>query len=822
MNTVVSELRLTLRTLRKHAGFSAVAVLTIALGIGANSAIFSVVRAVLLRPLPYDQPDRLVVVWSNLVNRDRPKFPLSPPDVRDLQEQTRLFDDFAGVATFEQTLTGGDGDPERIVVAGVTPNFLDLLGVRPVIGRGFEPADAAPIASGTDPSAIPPAAVLLSHELWQRRMGGDRAAVGRTIELNDNTVVVVGVLPPGLALHFGPGSGLAPRVDVWATPQIDIGAWPARRNVIWRVVGRMAPGVTVAQAQAELDGIAARWREAESIRETAGMRLDVFPMLDDLTAPVRPVMLALLGAVGFVLLIACANVSNLMLVRAAAREREFAIRAALGGNRARLVRQLLLESGALAAMGGLLGLLLALGGIQLLLALRPANLPRLDSVGIDAPVLGFTAAATALAALLFGLVPALQASRPRLADSLQDRGRSATLTRQRLFRHGLVVVEVALSVVLLIGAGLMVRSFAALQRVEPGYDPEGLLTFSVSLPGSRYPDPAKEIFYRRLRDQLGALPGVASVSAAFSLPLVESLFSGRYGTEEALADESRYGQADYRAVLPDYFQTMRTRLLAGRPLTEADAADSATVVVVDDKLARILWPGESAVGKRMLVRATSLEPQWVDVVGVVEHQRAHSLAVDGPETVYMTNRYLGTLGALHWIVRGGADPAALAPQIRAVVRGLDPALPVSDVRTMEDRVREAMTGTRFATALIAIFGVIALALASVGIYGVLSYAVRQRTAEIGVRMAFGAEAGNILRLVVGQGMTLTGIGLAGGVVAGFWATRLMRGMLVGVAPTDVPTFAAMSLVFLLTAAAACYIPARRAALVDPVAALREE
>jgi predicted permease len=822
MERWIQDIRYAARSLARQPGFAAIAILTIALGIGANTSIFSVVRAVLLRPLPYENPGRLVIVWSNLVKRHRPKFPMSPPDLRDLREQTRQFTGFAGITTFQQTLTGEGRTPEQIAVAGITANYLDLLGIRPILGRGFLPGEDDPFGANVDPATLPPPSVVISHGLWMRHFGGDPHVLGRTIEINNNSSRVVGVLPPDVAIYFGPGSGLATTVDVWTALRIDVAAWPARRNVIWSVVGRMKPGVTIQQARADVARVSAQLVENDNLRQTAGFRLDIFPMMEDLTAEVRPVVWALFGAVAFVLLIACANVSNLFLVRASGREREFAIRTALGGARSRLVRQLLVESGLLALAGGAAGLLLAFGGIRLLIALRPANLPRLDTIAIDGPVLGFTALVAMTAALLFGLVPALQASRPRMSQALKDRGRSAALAGQRLFQNALVIVEVALSVLLLIGAGLMVRSFVRLQRVDLGYRPDRLLTFNVALPGNRYTAEQRRVFFRSFQERVGALPGVRSMSAAFPLPLIDVQFNGRYGPEEALGDETRYGQADYRAVLPGYFTTMGTRVIAGRAFDESDVTDSAKVAIVDDQLAAVLWPNQSAIGKRMLVRATTLDPQFVEVVGVVAHERAHGIATPGPETVYLTNHYLGDIPTVYWVVRTSGDPAGLAGPVRSTLAAMDPLLPMADVRTMESRVDEAMTGTRFSLVLIGVFGAVALILAAVGIYGVLSYSVRQRAGEFGVRMALGADAGSILRLVVRQGLTLTAWGLVAGVGAGLWATRLMTSLLVGVSPTDPLTFALMTVVLIAAAAAACYAPARRATRVDPVVALREE
>ena len=816
------DLRYAIRSLVRQPAFTAIAVGTIALGIGANTAIFSVVQAVLFRPLPYDSPDRLVVIWSNLTNRNQPKFPLSPPDLRDFQEQATLYEGLGGVVTFTQTLTGGDGDPEVIDVGGTTPNFFEVLGVRPFLGRGFEPADAEPIAPNTNAAAIPPASVILSHELWQRRFGGDDQVIGQSVQVNNNAALIVGVMRPNVELHFGTGSGLTQKVDMWTTPRINVAAWPARRNVIWAVVGRLKPGVSLEQAQAEMDGFTARLREESSLRETAGWQVDVHGMLRELTAEIRPVILALFGAVAFVLLIACANVSNLFLIRASSREREFAIRTALGGSRSHVIRQLLIESGVLAFAGGALGLLLALGGNRILLAMRPANLPRMDTVSIDLSVLGFTALASIAAALLFGLYPAIQVSKPQLTESLKDRGRSSSLSRQRVFRSGIIITEVALCLVLMIGAGLMMRSFMALQRVEPGYDPENLLTFNIALPGNRYPPAEMRIFFNSFERQLLALPGVTNVSAASTVPLQNNVFTGRYGPLEAATDESLYGQAAYRAIRPGYFETMRTDLIEGRLFSPADFADSTPVVLVDEVLASLIAPNESAVGTRLLIRITTLEPVEVEVIGVVEHQRGPSLARDGTEGIYVTNLYAGTFGALAYAVRTTSNPEALVRQVRREIDALDPMLPLSDVRSMEARVDEAMTETRFALALIGAFGVMALALASIGIYGVLSHTVRQRVGEIGVRMALGAHAGNILTLVVRQGLTLTGLGLVVGLIASVWATRLMQSLLVDVPPIDLTTYAVMATVFVVVAIVASWVPARRATRIDPVVALREE
>ena len=820
------DLRYALRALWKAPSFAAIAVLTIGLGIGANTAIFSVVQSVLLRPLPYAEPDQLAFVWANLTIRGVKNWPISPPILEDFRDQATSFDGFAGIFTGQTSLTGDEGDPMQVEIGNMTPNMFSLLGATPLLGRDFNDDDAAPIGANAQgqPNQAPPQAVMLSHELWSARFGADPDILGRSINVGGGTGEIIGVMPPGFKLLVPADTGLSANIDVWLTPRFNVATWPSRANVVWSVIGRLDPGATLEQAQAEMDAIAARQRELDSIHETVGYELEIIPMQTDITEQVRPTLLALLGAVGFVLLIACANVSNLLLVRAQSREGEIAIRSALGGSRARLIRQLLTESTILALLGAAVGLALARGGIALLLAFQPAEFPRLDSVAIDGLVLLFTLLVAFASVVVFGMVPAAQASNPQLADTLKDRGRSSALAQQKLFRNGVVVLEVALSVVLLIGAGLMVRSSIELNRVDPGFTAENVLTFRTQLQGQRYgATEARANFQRELKERLEGLPGVVSASAATPLPLQGVLNSGRYGTEEALTDETAYGQADYRIVTPGYFDTMQTRLLAGRVFSEAEFNDPGhETVMVDAKLANILWPDESAIGQRMLIRVQTVDPQWVEVVGVVEHQRASTLAEDGRETVYFTSRYLNVIGNLTWIVRTNVDPQSLAAQARAQVALMDPLLPVAEVRTMKSYVDQASAPTRFALVLIGVFAVVALVLASVGLYSVLAYIVRQRTAEIGVRMAFGAERSHIMRLIVGQGMIPTLVGIGVGVLGAFWLTQFMASMLVGIPPNDPVTFAGIAVLFAAVAMLASYVPALRATRVDPMVALRAD
>jgi predicted permease len=822
MDSLVNDIKHAIRALLKNPGFTIVACVTIALGIGANAAIFSVVRAVLLQPLPYDEPEELVLVWGEMRTRGVTHFPMSPPDFAAYRDGAEALEGLAAVFTFTVPLTGA-GDPVQVDAAQVTPNFFSLLGIEPVLGRAFVEEDGAPNPPGTFPGqpGTEPGIVMLSHALWQARFGGAPDVIGRSIEVSGVAAQIVGVLPPGFELLMPPTAALSPDTDLWIAARIDYVNAPAN-NVFLRPVGRLRDGATIEQLQPQLDRIAASLLAGDQTKTTAGYAVRAESLHEDLTAGVRPVLLALFGAVVFVLLIACANVSNLLLVRASGRDRELAVRAALGGSRARIVRQLLVESGLLALGGALLGVALASAGVSLLLSLQPDNLPRIGSVRIDGSVLLFTVLAAGGAALLFGMLPAVQGSRPDLADVLKERGSAGSNRARRLVRNGVVVLEVALSLVLLIGAGLMVRSFVELANVDPGFDPEGVLTFTATPGFANYPQAAdRHAFNEELRRRLEGLPGVERASLTTPLPLTGGLFNGRYGPEEALTDPEAFRQASYRTVAPGYFEAMSVRLLEGRTFTEADNTDSASVVVVDSKLAQTLWPGGSAVGERFLIRAVTPEPEWVEVVGVVEHERADDLAADGMEAVYFTERYLGSFGGT-WVVKAGADPAALIPAVRAEVGALDADVPLADVELMETFVGRAMGPTRFALTLIAVFGVTAMLLAAVGLYGVLSFVVRQRTAEIGVRMAFGAEAGSILKLVVAQGLALAGGGVALGLLVALPLTRVMETLLVGVTPTDPLTFAGISALFVAVAALASYLPARRATLVDPVAALREE
>jgi putative ABC transport system permease protein len=822
MSDLLREIRHAFRGLVRSPAFTVAAVLTMGLGIGANTAIFSVVRAVLLQPLPYEDPGRLVLVWGEMTQRNVTYFPHSPPDLVDIREMSTTLEAVAGVVTFPQPLAG-DGEAVQVTVGIVTPNTFSVLGIAPLRGRDFNEEDGAPAQPDAQPgdAGFLNQIAILDHDLWQNRFGGEPGVLGSIIDLGGSPTEVVGVMPPGFRVHMPALAALASDVDVWVAARINYET-ANRSNVFLRMIGRTRPGVTLPQAQADLDRIAATLRERFAVKETSGYALGVVRMHEDIVAGVRPIILALLGAVMFVLLIACANVANLMLVRSSSRERELAVRAAVGGSRWRLVRQVLTESVLLSVAGGVVGTGLAAAGIHVLGLLQPDALPRTAPISMDPLVLLWTGASVLIAAALFGLVPALRASRPAIVDVLREGGRSPGLRGNRLMRNGVIVAEVALSLILLIGAGLMVRTFIALQQVDPGYEPEGVLTFDVPLPFGRYPGADRRAAVtEQLHERLAALPGVESVTAGSPLPLNGALVNGRWGPPEAMTDPQAFRQANYFFVLPGYFEALRTEVVAGRSFTWAEHRDSAAVIVIDERLAEIAFPDRSAVGERLLLRV-STEPESAEVIGVVRHQRHESLAADGRETIYFTDRFGGSFGAT-WAIRTGAgDPARLIDAIRAEVAAIDPLLPVANVRPLVSYVDDAMAATRFALTLMGVFAGIALAMAAIGLYGVLAYTVRQRTAEIGVRMAFGARASTILRLVVSQGLGLSAIGLVIGVGGAVVLTRVMASLLVGVTPTDPLTFAAITLLFMFVAACASFIPAWRASRVDPVRALRQE
>ncbi len=827
------DLTVAARVLCKSPVFALTAVLTIALGVGANTAIFSVTNAVLLRPLPYREPDRLVVVCSDLRKRNVRDFPFSNADFIDLREGTKsVFDDLAGVFTFPLTLQREDGTPEQTNAAVVTVNFFHLLGGRVAYGRDFIDEDAVPNAPAPPPGAQQqgpaptrlPVYAILSYEYFQRRYGGDVSVLGHPMGIAGPQApapIVVGVLQPYFQLYFPPQAQVLSTPDIWIANRLGYDA--AQRNgVSIHAVGRLRPGVTPGQAQAESEKVAASERAQFPILGTADYHIRVEPMRQHMVAEARPAILALMGSVIFLLLVACANVANLLLVRASLRDRELAVRAALGANRWGLMSPILAEAMWLAALGTVGGLALAWAGIRELRSLAPADLPRLDSITIDTSVLAFTALAGLAAAFLFGVTPALRASRPRLMNVLRGISRNTGLGSGSVIRSIVVTAEVALSFVLLVGSGLMFRSFLELVRIDPGFDSRNLLTFVLNGDNGATTPAANAAFVRQVEDRLRAIPRVQSATASFPFPLAGGYSPIRWGKGDALSDPSKFQAADFQIVTPGYFETVHTPLLAGRTFTDADNQPDRRLIIIDDALARKAFPGEPAVGQRILIRLKTPEPEWMEIIGVVAHVRQSSLAVAGREQVYFTDGYGGPGAVNSWTLRVAGDPASYAGQVRAAIKDVSPRLLITDLQPVDELVDHARSQTTFSLLLIGVFAIIAGILAAVGLYGVLSTAVRQRTPEIGVRMALGAGRENIFRLIVGHGLRLSGVGVVIGVVAALLLTRLMARMLVSVKPTDPLTFVAMMLLFLAIATASSWIPANRAAAVDPNKALRED
>jgi len=815
------------RVLAKSPLFTITAVVTIALGLGACTAIFSVTQAVLLQPLPYKDPDRLVIAGMELRQRHVLDLPFSNADYIDLRDGTKnAFEDFCGVFTFQFVIPRDDGTPEQVRMAVATTNFFRVTGGSIALGRDFDDNDGIPQsapAPGAQPGPRLPFIAILSHEYFQRRFGGNAAILGHPLLTSGQpNPLVVGVLAPNFRLYFPPQSNEEPAPDIWIANRLGYDA-DQRNGFSIRAIGRLKPGVSLEQAQAAADKVAAEARKSFLISGTAGYFIRLEPLRQHMVAKVRPAILALMGSAAFLLLIACANVANLLLVRASLRERELAVRAAIGGSRWRLIVPLLTEAVVLAFVGALAGLALAWAGIHVLRALAPADLPRFESVQMNSYIMGFTALTCLAAIAIFGMVPAWRASRPGIANLLRGSSRNAGLLGGSALRNAVVMVEVALSFVLLVGSGLMFRSFFELQHTDPGFDPHHLLTFRIAGNPRNADTPEKRAsFVRQVQDRLRAIPGVESVTASSPFPLAGGFSPIRWGTEEALADASKFQATDNEIVVPGYFEALHVPLLAGRTFTDDDNLPGRNVVVIDQVLANKAFHGQSAVGKRILIRIRTPEAEWVEVIGVVAHQHEESLTEPGREQVYFTDAFVGSDRVGSWAIRTGNDPTNYGNSIRSAVKEVDSQVLVTEMQPVDSLIDQAQSGTRFSLVLIGAFAVIAGLLAGVGLYGVLSTAVRQRTSEIGVRMALGAEPGRIFKLVVGQGFRLIAIGISAGLIAAFALTRLLNAMLVGVKATDPVTFIAMALVFVLIGALASWMPARRAAALDPSLALRDE
>ncbi|HJQ26937.1 MAG TPA: ABC transporter permease [Blastocatellia bacterium] len=805
MATLIHDLRYAVRLLVRQPGFTLTALLALAIGIGATTIIFSVVNAVLLRPLPFPQAQRILRIEEQHGQTERTTN-LTYASFIDLAAQAETVEHLAACRFSTANLTDGI-EPRQVSVLAVSAGYFSALGVVPVLGRTFLPAEDLPEGGNV---------VMLSHQLWQQRYGADPDFIGKTIKLGSSVATVVGVMPQG----FRAGYPLAGQYDLWV-PLVATGNLRAnRRSHLLGVIARIKPNVTLEQARAELNTIARRI-EQQNPGIDPDMNLSAVGLQDRLVAPLRQTLLVFFCAVGLLLLIACANVANLLLARAATREKEMAIRAALGAGRLRLVRQVLTESALLAAAGGTLGLLLTVWGTQLVRQLDPTNFPRINEVSLDVRVLGFALLVSLLTGLLFGLAPALQLPRQALYETLKDGGRGNTGVRRAWLRQALVVAEVALTLVLLIGAGLLASSFVRLMQVNRGFDPTDVLTISLNLPASKYPTGAQQTtILKQMLEHVAAAPGVRSAGLISVLP-----FTGGPATDFVIegrppVEANQEPVADIRICDADYFRTLSIPLRAGRTFTERDNAEAPRVLLINEEMARRYWPGESPLGQRVTMKDWG-PPLTGEVVGVVGDVKADGLDSETRPMIYWPYpQFPGTFNNL--VIRAAGEPRDVVAAVKSEVWLVDHEQPLSRIQTMEEVIAGSVAPRRFNMLLLGIFAALALTLAAIGLYGVIAYTVAQRTHEIGVRMALGAQSRDVLRLVILQGGSLALIGVGAGLLAALALTRAMASLLYGVSATDPLTFVLIPLLLTLVALLACYLPARRASKVDPLVALRYE
>jgi putative ABC transport system permease protein len=818
MNELIQDLKYGIRKLTERPVFTLTAVITLALGIGANSAVFTVVSEVLIRPLPYKDPGQLVVATNKYEQQGHTESGFSILDLDDLKQRCDAFENISLIAAISGNLTGGDR-PERIHSRGVTPDFFEMLGVSPALGRFFTSADYQPGITEM---------VVLSHGLWERRFGRDAGVIGRRIRIDGDSYEIIGVMPPEFR-HPGPETEA--EVEVWYPAGFKAAPFPppARSDRRLAMVARLKPGVTLRQAQDEVDAAASALRaEFPDAYPSSGWRIELSPLSTHIVGEIRPALLILMGAVGCVLLISCTNVANLLLVRASEREQEVAIRSALGAGSSRLIRQFLTESVLLSMSGGALGFLLAVMGVKVLVALKPADVPRLGDVTRDPSVLLFTMALAVVTGVAFGIYPAVYASRVNLNETLKESGRatSGSVRRNRM-RSLLAVAGFAFTAVLLIGAGLLIRSFMLLQRVDPGFDTSNVLTMELAIPYPNQPDAGKYVrgpkrveFYRQILDRVREVPTVQLAGLTSILPLsgvnLDRIITVEGPEVRGPGDEVH---AEMRAVSPEYFKAMGIQLVAGRHFTEFDNAGAPGVAIVNETMARRLWPDRDALDKRFKLGGALSKNPWLSIVGIVRDVKSKGLDSEPQSEMFLSYAQSAPV-IVTLVARATGNPSQVLLAMEDEVRSLDPDQPVFNVRTMEELMAKVTGPRRFSMFLFGVFAAIALVLAAVGIYGVISYSVSQRTHEIGIRMALGAGHSQIVRLVVGQALLLGAIGLGIGLVAAFLLTHLMSRLLFGIGPSDPATFGIVSLIMLATVLLASYVPGRRAARVDPVIALR--
>jgi putative ABC transport system permease protein len=801
------DLRYGFRTLLRNPGFCAVAILALALGIGPNTAIFTMVNAVLLKPLPVPEPNRVVMIWGTLLKSGFDQMPVSAADYLEWKKQAHSFDQMSAAFAIPEfgLNVSGAGDPERVSAALASKEFLPALGIKPIVGRNFLPEEDRPGG---------PPAVLISHALWQRRFHSDPAAIGRNLTVDGIPRTVVGVVPHEL--------GEMVAADLWLPTAINPNN-PERQNHQFGIVARLKPSVTVAESRAEMAVIARRLESAYPATNT-GWGVTLFPMAEMFTGRIRPVLLILLGAVGLLLLIACANLANLLLARAATREKEIAIRGALGAGRLRLIRQLLTESLVLALAGGALGLILAAWGVRLLRSVVPDMFPMLQHMSVDVPVLAFTFGISILTGLLFGLVPAWRSSHTDLNTTLKEAaGRSESAGGSHRIRSFLLAGEVALAVLLSVSAGLLLRSFVRVTEVNPGVRTANILTMNLSLPEVKYDTPQKRAtFYKDLIERVDALPGVRSAGAVVFLPLRVSILSFRIWVNSFTIEgrppvpQDKQPLADYRPATPGYFNTMGIALRQGRLFDQHDDLDAKRVVLVNEAMVRKHFPHENPLGQRIVMGKP------MEIVGVVADAKLYGLDAPVEPAVYVPHAQHSGDSSMAVVVRTEGDPTVVAAAVRREILKLDPEQPISNVRSMEQVLSDSLMLRRVAMLLLTVFASLALTLATVGIYGLTAYSVSRRTHEIGLRVALGASQSQILRMVVGRGLVTSLIGAAIGVAAAFELTRGLSGMLYGVTATDPLVFAGVPLLLIAVSVLASYVPARKATRIDPLVALRYE